>query len=127
MIEIDDFRYLAHYKKKGTSGTPFLLYITFNPSIEQDQKLMKLTQHPKLPSYVNGFKVISLFAYHNSTSVDILKEMDKQQKLLDGEEINLSKDETEEKAFHYVAGSKTNTISCFSNMNLTFFPIYIFR
>ena len=109
MIEIEEFRYLAHYKKKGTPGTPFLLYITFNPSIEGDHKLMKLTQHPKLPSYVNGFKVISLFAYHNSTPFDILKEMDKKEELLNGEETNFSKDETEEKAFHYVAGSTTHT------------------
>ena len=109
MIEIEEFRYLAHYKKKGTPGTPFLLYITFNPSIEQDQKLMKLTQHPKLPSFVNGFKVISLFAYHNSTPFDILKEMDKKEALLNDEETNSSKDVTEEKAFLYVAGSTTQT------------------
>ena len=108
MIEIEEFRYLAHYKKKGTPGTPFLLYITFNPSIKQDQKLMKLTQHPKLPTYINGFKVISLFAYHNSTPFDILKEMDKKEELLNGEETDSSKDETEEKAFRYVAGSSNH-------------------
>ena len=61
-VEVNGYRYLAHYKKTThwNLGKPYILYITFNPYEEIDDSLREVTETKsvwnKYPNYLNGFK-----------------------------------------------------------------------